>query len=84
MSVMTTNTNDNEQLLNETLAAYDATLDHGVITRRGKPMPVSVSVRKNRLRFEGSDGNLRASGPVRAETIEKFVEGFWFWKKESR
>lgn len=70
-------------VINQALELYGATLSQeGLIQRGGKTLPVEVSVRKNRIRFiSTTSGKLLASGPLEGATVEKFVEGFWFWTK---
>lgn len=69
-------------VVNQALELYGATLSpEGLIQRGGKTLPVTVSVRKNRIRFISTSGKLLASGPLEGTTVEKFVEGFWFWTK---
>ena len=66
----------------DALTQYGATLSNdGLIQRSGKTMPVFVTIKKDRIRFESTSSNLLASGPVAASTVEKFVESFWFWEK---
>lgn len=68
----------------EALSAYDAHLaDDGRIVRKGKTLGVVITEKRNRLRIESMAGTLLASGPVEARTVERFVESFWYWKKES-
>lgn len=69
-------------VITQALKPYGANLSpDGLIQRGGKTLPVAVSIRKNRIRFISTSGNLLASGPLEANTVEKFVEGFWFWTK---
>ena len=69
-------------VINQALELYGAALSpEGLIQRGGKTLPVSVAVRKNRIRFISTSGKLLASGPLEGTTVEKFVEGFWFWTK---
>ena len=66
----------------QALTAYDAHLaEDGRIVRRGTTMGVFIFERKGRLRIESVAGTLLASGPVQPETVERFVESFWFWTK---
>ena len=65
------------------LTAYDAHLaDDGRVVRKGKTLGVVIKEQKNRLRIESVAGSLLASGPIEPRTVERFVEGFWYWKKE--
>jgi hypothetical protein len=64
-----------------TLAVYGATLDGDFIARNGKKTGVKVVQKKGRLRFEMDTGGLLMSGPVKPETVQEFVEKFWYWKK---
>lgn len=67
----------------EALSAYDAHLaDDGRIVRKGKILGVVIKERKNCLRIESVVGTLLASGPVEPRTVERFVESYWYWKKE--
>jgi len=69
------------ELVKQALAAYGATLgESGVICRNEKA--TGVQVKAGRVRFESTgSGRLLASGPVKAESVERFVESFWFWAK---
>lgn len=42
---------------------------------------MTIHEKKWRLRIESITGTLLASGPVKPETVERFVESFWFWTK---
>ncbi|MDQ7280537.1 hypothetical protein O0J73_07295 [Stenotrophomonas sp. Sm6012] len=65
------------------LTSYDAHLaDDGRIVRKGKTLGVVIKEQKNRLRIESVAGSLLASGPIEPRTVERFVESFWYWKKE--
>lgn len=65
------------------LTAYDAHLaDDGRVVRKGKTLGVVIKEQKNRLRIESVAGSLLASGPIEPRTVERFVESFWYWKKE--
>ncbi|WP_062353845.1 hypothetical protein [Pseudoxanthomonas mexicana] len=67
----------------QALTAYDAHLaEDGRIVRKGNTLGVVITEKKNRLRIESVAGTLLASGPVKPETVERFVESFWFWRKE--
>ena len=67
----------------QALTAYDAHLaEDGRIVRKGNTLGVVITEKKNRLRIESVAGTLLASGPVKPETVERFVESFWFWQKE--
>ena len=70
-------------VITQALEQYGASLSpEGFIQRGGKTLPVSVVVRKNRIRFiSASSGKLLASGPLEGATVEWFVERFWFWTK---
>jgi hypothetical protein len=64
--------------------AYGAALDRdGRIVRNGVIHGVRAVVKGRRLRFERMDGSLLMSGPVSPETVERFVESFWFWRKQA-
>lgn len=68
----------------QALTAYDAHLaEDGRIVRKGNTLGVVITEKKNRLRIESVAGTLLASGPVKPETVERFVESFWFWQKEA-
>lgn len=65
------------------LGLYGATLNEdGFICRNGKTCFVKPVIKKGRLRFEGQDGNLIASGGVTEKWVCQFVENFWFWVKK--
>jgi hypothetical protein len=69
-----------------TLAQYGAksATSGFVITRDSLPTGIMIKIAKGRMRFEDVDsGALYMSGPVRPETIESFVENFWFWSKQA-
>ena len=67
----------------QALSAYDAHLaDDGRVVRKGKTLGVVITEKKNRLRIESVAGSLLASGPIEPRTVERFVESFWYWKKE--
>lgn len=75
---------DRRKMVEETLSLYGASLDETtnvIIKPDGRVSAVEVSIRKDRLRFEGISGNIYASGPVTPKTVESFVEGFWYWSK---
>ena len=66
----------------QALSAYDAHLaEDSRIVRRGKTHGVTIHEKKGRLRIESVAGTLLASGPVKPETVEQFVESFGFWTK---
>lgn len=72
-------------MINEALAQYDATTNaDGCIVRRGVTFGIRVKQKGKRLRFESADGRCQASGPIAASSVERFVESFWFWKKETQ
>jgi len=80
------------ELISQALNQYGATLNsEKFIQRNGKTLQVKVDIKKNRVRFEMEGSNrfemvnstLLYSGPVNISTVEKFVENFWYWKKES-
>lgn len=67
----------------QALTAYDAHLaEDGRIVRKGMTIGVVITEKKNRLRIESVAGSLLASGPIEGKTVERFVESFWFWRKE--
>lgn len=66
------------------LTPYGAHLaEDGRIVRRGTTFGVRIIAQKKRLRIESVAGSLLASGPVAGKTVERFVESFWYWKKEA-
>lgn len=69
-----------------TLAQYgeNKTVSSGFqIFKDNKPCGILIVQKKGRIRFEDIDSkNLYMSGPIKPETIENFVENFWYWKKE--
>lgn len=71
------------ETVNNALAAYGAAIGvGGVIVRNDKATGVQVAVKRGRIRFESTNsGRLLASGPIKAQTVETFVESFWFWEK---
>lgn len=71
------------ETINNTLAQYGAEIGLGdVIVRNAKATGVRVVVKRGRIRFESAgSGQLLASGPISAKTVETFVESFWFWEK---
>lgn len=69
----------------DALTAYGAHLaEDGRIVRRGTTLGVRITQQKSRLRIESVAGSLLASGPVAGNTVERFVESFWYWKKETK
>lgn len=71
------------QVVLDALKPYGAELGlGGAICRSGHASGVACVIKGKRLRFESTGtGNLLASGPISAKTVESFVERFWFWKK---
>lgn len=68
----------------QALSAYDAHLgEDGRIVRKGRTFGVVITEKKNRLLIASEAGTLLASGPIEGKTIERFVETFWFWSKET-
>lgn len=64
--------------------AYGAGLDiDGRIVRNGVTHGVRAVEKGRRLRFERMDGSLLMSGPAAPETVARFVESFWFWRKQA-
>lgn len=51
------------------------------ITDDSIPLGIIIMQRKGRMRFESTDGHLVMSGPIKIETIETFVENYWYWQK---
>jgi hypothetical protein len=71
-------------MVSQALALYNASLTADrYIQRNGKKLSVYVDLKKGRLRFTSMAGKLLFSGPVKPQTVEKFVESFWFWKKST-
>lgn len=68
-----------------TLEQYGANVTSGFqIVRNDKPLGILIVQRKGRIRFEDADSKaLYMSGPIKPETIENFVEKFWFWQKKN-
>lgn len=60
-------------------AAHLTESDH--IAKGDKILGVKALIKSGRLRFEGN-GRMIFSAPVTRKTVEKFVEGFWFWSKK--
>ncbi len=70
------------------LAQYEANLtDECIIQKKDKITQVSISTKGGRVRFISASGNLLCSAPLTTNdaiknSIEKFVEEFWFWEKK--
>ena len=71
------------EVVQQALSDYGASLTHDgyIVSKSGKQLSVRVTIQRGRIRFEGSHG-LLASGPIAERTVQKFVESFWFWKRQ--
>ena len=77
-------TAEQQQIVGEALAPYDATLDaEGYIVRRNRRLPVRVAVERKRLLFIGANGQALATGTLTGAFVRQFVERFWFWQPHS-
>ncbi|WP_020396485.1 PLxRFG domain-containing protein [Thiolinea disciformis] len=71
------------QFAHDALVPYGAALtDDGFVASGDKVTGVKAVIKDNRLRFELANGGLVSSGPLMPETVESFVEKYWFWKKQ--
>jgi hypothetical protein len=74
----------NDSVIDVALRAYGAHLnDENFIVRNAKATGVRVVIKGKRIRIEMASSELLASGPISVETVERFVERFWFWTKTS-
>jgi len=70
----------NIAMINKVLNEYGARLAGDLIEKNGKTLSVKISIKGNRIRFEGN-GALISSGPIKESTVSGFVEEFWSWNK---
>jgi hypothetical protein len=69
--------------ITSTLELYGATLSPTgrVITPGGVETGVTLKTKGKRLRAEDANGRLIYSGPAAPESVCRFVEEFWYWRK---
>lgn len=74
---------EQRNMISKTLAQYNAVLTaEDTISKGGNNLGVKMIVAKKRLRIESElTGHLYESGAITPETIENFVESFWYWTK---
>lgn len=66
------------------LAKYGASLspEGFIVSKTGTVTSVKPVVKGKRLRFEGKDSSLIASGATTEKFVSEFVERYWYWEKQ--
>jgi len=78
--------NEQRQKFTDTIRKYKVTAyisENDEIITPIQPSGIFLRIRKNGLQFRGADDEIYYSGVNKPQTLESFLEKFWFWKKHN-